>query len=252
MGCLSFVVYTSSRFTLIYQFILLTILSKVTYIHKLLQGQSPLTQLALGTMVAARHASQAPQALHYHHPKKSSCKSDSHPWCLALHSPSYITVPPLSIYVIVLFSELFWTAPELLRDLEYSRKGTYKGDVYSFAIILQEVVVRGAPYCMLGLSAEGRSKLVSTCVTINHLQFLPRGRFDALVMGQEFLSCLHPIRDHPQGEEASPHVSAHGCPWPGPSWVHPAHEAVLERAARPTAHLWWDLWPGKLSTSHHL
>ncbi|XP_010874856.2 retinal guanylyl cyclase 2 [Esox lucius] len=47
----------------------------------------------------------------------------------------------------------FWTAPEFLRDVEISRKGTYKGDVYSFAIILQEVVVRGAPYCMLGLAA---------------------------------------------------------------------------------------------------
>uniref|UniRef100_A0AAY4DC21 Guanylate cyclase n=1 Tax=Denticeps clupeoides TaxID=299321 RepID=A0AAY4DC21_9TELE len=53
-----------------------------------------------------------------------------------------------------LTEDLFWTAPELLRDLENSRKGTYKGDVYSFAIILQEVVVRGAPYCMLGLSPE--------------------------------------------------------------------------------------------------
>uniref|UniRef100_W5JXJ2 Guanylate cyclase n=1 Tax=Astyanax mexicanus TaxID=7994 RepID=W5JXJ2_ASTMX len=50
--------------------------------------------------------------------------------------------------------DLFWTAPELLRDPESSRRGTYKGDVYSFAIILQEVVVRGPPYCMLGLSAE--------------------------------------------------------------------------------------------------
>uniref|UniRef100_H2ZS04 Guanylate cyclase n=1 Tax=Latimeria chalumnae TaxID=7897 RepID=H2ZS04_LATCH len=51
--------------------------------------------------------------------------------------------------------ELFWTAPELLRELELTRKGTFKGDVYSFAIILQEVVVRGPPYCMLGLTAEG-------------------------------------------------------------------------------------------------
>ncbi|XP_034720813.1 retinal guanylyl cyclase 2 [Etheostoma cragini] len=47
--------------------------------------------------------------------------------------------------------DLFWTAPEFLRDPANSRKGTYKGDVYSFAIILQEVVVRGPPYCMLGL-----------------------------------------------------------------------------------------------------
>uniref|UniRef100_A0A8C4EB99 Guanylate cyclase n=1 Tax=Dicentrarchus labrax TaxID=13489 RepID=A0A8C4EB99_DICLA len=50
--------------------------------------------------------------------------------------------------------DLFWTAPEFLRDLANSRKGTYKGDVYSFSIILQEVVVRGPPYCMLGLSSE--------------------------------------------------------------------------------------------------
>ncbi|KAA0702098.1 Retinal guanylyl cyclase 2 [Triplophysa tibetana] len=50
--------------------------------------------------------------------------------------------------------DLFWTAPELLRDPQNSRKGTYKGDVYSFSIILQEVVVRRGPYCMLGLSPE--------------------------------------------------------------------------------------------------
>ncbi|XP_077468104.1 retinal guanylyl cyclase 2 isoform X1 [Stigmatopora argus] len=50
--------------------------------------------------------------------------------------------------------DLFWTAPEILRDLTSSRKGTYKGDVYSFSIILQEVVARGAPYCMLGLPPE--------------------------------------------------------------------------------------------------
>uniref|UniRef100_A0A3B4AR60 guanylate cyclase n=1 Tax=Periophthalmus magnuspinnatus TaxID=409849 RepID=A0A3B4AR60_9GOBI len=50
--------------------------------------------------------------------------------------------------------ELFWTAPEFLRDLPSSRRGTYKGDVYSFAIILQEVVVRGPPYCMLGLPPQ--------------------------------------------------------------------------------------------------
>uniref|UniRef100_A0A667WPT8 Guanylate cyclase n=2 Tax=Myripristis murdjan TaxID=586833 RepID=A0A667WPT8_9TELE len=50
--------------------------------------------------------------------------------------------------------ELYWTAPEHLRDLLGPRKGTYKGDVYSFSIILQEVVVRGPPYCMLGLPAD--------------------------------------------------------------------------------------------------
>uniref|UniRef100_A0A8C5X285 Guanylate cyclase n=1 Tax=Malurus cyaneus samueli TaxID=2593467 RepID=A0A8C5X285_9PASS len=50
--------------------------------------------------------------------------------------------------------ELLWTAPELLRDPDMSRKGTFKGDIYSFAIILQEVVSRGPPYCTSELSAE--------------------------------------------------------------------------------------------------
>ncbi|KAM4566178.1 retinal guanylyl cyclase 2 [Odontesthes bonariensis] len=50
--------------------------------------------------------------------------------------------------------DLFWTPPEFLRDPPNSRKGTYKGDVYSFSIILQEVVVRGPPYCMLDLPPE--------------------------------------------------------------------------------------------------
>ncbi|XP_069739388.1 retinal guanylyl cyclase 2 isoform X3 [Phaenicophaeus curvirostris] len=57
----------------------------------------------------------------------------------------YIQPPP---------EELLWTAPELLRDPDMRRKGTFKGDIYSFAIILQEVVVRGPPYSMSDLSAE--------------------------------------------------------------------------------------------------
>ncbi|KAM4677388.1 retinal guanylyl cyclase 1 [Discoglossus pictus] len=50
--------------------------------------------------------------------------------------------------------DLFWTAPELLRVSALNRRGTDKGDIYSFAIITQEVIVRGTPYCMLDLSAE--------------------------------------------------------------------------------------------------
>ncbi|KAL6079511.1 hypothetical protein STEG23_038066, partial [Scotinomys teguina] len=47
--------------------------------------------------------------------------------------------------------ELLWTAPELLRG---SGKASFKGDVFSLGIILQEVLTRGPPYCSWRLSAE--------------------------------------------------------------------------------------------------
>uniref|UniRef100_A0A336MP66 Guanylate cyclase n=1 Tax=Culicoides sonorensis TaxID=179676 RepID=A0A336MP66_CULSO len=51
--------------------------------------------------------------------------------------------------------ELLWTAPEALRGTKnYPKYGTQPADVYSFGIIMQEVVVRGEPYCMLSLSPD--------------------------------------------------------------------------------------------------
>ncbi|XP_047700221.1 retinal guanylyl cyclase 2 [Prionailurus viverrinus] len=50
--------------------------------------------------------------------------------------------------------ELLWTAPELLRAPKGSRLGSFAGDVYSFAIIMQEVMVRGTPFCMVDLPAK--------------------------------------------------------------------------------------------------
>ncbi|XP_004685756.1 PREDICTED: retinal guanylyl cyclase 2 [Condylura cristata] len=50
--------------------------------------------------------------------------------------------------------ELLWTAPELLRSPRGNRLGSFAGDVYSFAIIMQEVMVRGTPFCMMDLPAE--------------------------------------------------------------------------------------------------
>uniref|UniRef100_A0A674JB32 guanylate cyclase n=1 Tax=Terrapene triunguis TaxID=2587831 RepID=A0A674JB32_9SAUR len=51
--------------------------------------------------------------------------------------------------------ERFWTAPELLRDPTLERKGTFRGDIYSISIIMQEVICRSAPYCMLDMPADG-------------------------------------------------------------------------------------------------
>lgn len=40
------------------------------------------------------------------------------------------------------------------------RRGSSSGDVYSFAIILQEVILRRAPYCMLSLQPAGEPILL--------------------------------------------------------------------------------------------
>lgn len=50
--------------------------------------------------------------------------------------------------------DLFWTAPELLRNSSSRKTGTFYGDVYSFAIIVQEVISRSAPFCMLDMPAK--------------------------------------------------------------------------------------------------
>ncbi|PVD36137.1 hypothetical protein C0Q70_03110 [Pomacea canaliculata] len=46
----------------------------------------------------------------------------------------------------VFTSELLWTAPELLYDVALQRRGTKKGDVYAFAIIMQEIILRSRPF----------------------------------------------------------------------------------------------------------
>lgn len=61
----------------------------------------------------------------------------------------------MGIIRLIFNAELLWTAPEILRNQKGLTKfGTQAGDVYSFGIIMQEVVVRGEPFCMLSLSAD--------------------------------------------------------------------------------------------------
>ncbi len=52
-------------------------------------------------------------------------------------------------------TDQFWTAPEIMRDPKLKMKGTYAADVYSFSIIMQEVISRCAPFCMLDMPPEG-------------------------------------------------------------------------------------------------
>ncbi|XP_064120468.1 uncharacterized protein LOC135225163 isoform X1 [Macrobrachium nipponense] len=50
--------------------------------------------------------------------------------------------------------DLLWKAPEQLRDEGLLLKGSQAADVFSFSIIMQEVVVRGGPYCMVQLTHQ--------------------------------------------------------------------------------------------------
>ena len=54
------------------------------------------------------------------------------------------------------YLQLLWTAPELLlmRDKAHP-SGTVKGDVYSFGIMLQEILFRNSPFFDSDISAEG-------------------------------------------------------------------------------------------------
>ncbi|XP_035208191.1 receptor-type guanylate cyclase Gyc76C-like isoform X2 [Stegodyphus dumicola] len=52
------------------------------------------------------------------------------------------------------YQKMLWKAPEVLRCPSAHPKGTQKGDVYSFAIILHEILVRKGPFGASNLPAE--------------------------------------------------------------------------------------------------
>ena len=60
-------------------------------------------------------------------------------------------------------SDLLWTAPEHLRLCNLNHRkvisvGSPAADVYSFGIIIQEVLLRGPPFCTTGMSHLGKKK----------------------------------------------------------------------------------------------
>lgn len=67
------------------------------------------------------------------------------------------------LLLVVLTAGQLWTAPELLRMHSRPLEGTLKGDVYSFAIICQEIVYRNGVFHLLDLdlTPEGESFIQS-------------------------------------------------------------------------------------------
>lgn len=59
------------------------------------------------------------------------------------------------IFLYTMIIELLWIAPEHLRDPFPGTKGSEKGDIYSLAIIMQEVILRVQPYGMLEYKSKG-------------------------------------------------------------------------------------------------
>ncbi|XP_033638066.1 atrial natriuretic peptide receptor 1-like [Asterias rubens] len=53
-----------------------------------------------------------------------------------------------------IYKASLWTAPEHLRCPPSSPYGSIEGDIYSYGIILQEIVIRGGPFCTQNLEAK--------------------------------------------------------------------------------------------------
>lgn len=56
---------------------------------------------------------------------------------------------------VSIFTDQFWKAPELLRDSCLSIRGTQKGDIYAFAIILYEILGRHGPFGIHNMEPKG-------------------------------------------------------------------------------------------------
>ena len=61
------------------------------------------------------------------------------------------------LIITIYYVDLLWTAPEHINLAKLEREGmSQKGDVYSFAIIVQEISTRTGPFNECGLEPRGK------------------------------------------------------------------------------------------------
>jgi hypothetical protein len=75
---------------------------------------------------------------------------------------------PFKVGEYAYYRDLLWTAPELLRMKKRPENGTQKGDVYSFAIIVQEIAYRAQPYFCDTISPKGCHFLLLLLIIVLH------------------------------------------------------------------------------------
>lgn len=79
-------------------------------------------------------------------------------------------------------NDLLWSAPELLRNSELLSRGSQEGDVFAFGIIMQEVILRKAPYVTLNLPSESIVNQIRQGSTIRPNVSTKKAPLDALVI----------------------------------------------------------------------
>lgn len=59
-----------------------------------------------------------------------------------------------------------WRAPELIRNPNPPARGTQKGDVYSFGIVLYEIIGRAGPWGAINMSDAGKRRFRNLLVVL--------------------------------------------------------------------------------------
>ena len=70
------------------------------------------------------------------------------------------------------YRDQLWTAPELLRMTTRPINGTQKADVYSFAIILQEIMFREKPFFLRVDPPKGISQNCNCTIRLSYFHYI--------------------------------------------------------------------------------